>query len=79
MKTKNPLIGIATIKNEEDIIEAFLRHNLKFGDHLYILDNGSVDQTPQILREFSKQGWPLTIFYDPSFRHNQSTRLTRLY
>lgn len=43
------LAGLAVVKNEGDIIEAMVRHNLRFVDRLHIIDNDSADATPDIL------------------------------
>ncbi|WP_233127121.1 glycosyltransferase family 2 protein, partial [Rodentibacter sp. Ppn85] len=36
------------IRNESDIIEAFIRHNLTLLDELHIIDHGSTDNTREI-------------------------------
>mgnify|MGYP001157925244 CR=1 FL=1 len=43
------LVGLTVAKNEADIIEAMVRHNLGFLDGLHIIDNDSADATPDIL------------------------------
>ena len=43
------LVGLAVVKNEADIIEAMIRHNLQFLDALVVVDNASADQTAQIV------------------------------
>ena len=44
------LAGIAIVRNECDIVEAFVRHNEAVLDRLYILDNDSSDGTLEILQ-----------------------------
>jgi len=39
-----------TVRNEADIVEAFVRHNLVLLDGIAIVDHASVDATPDILR-----------------------------
>ncbi|MBO6204822.1 MAG: glycosyltransferase family 2 protein [Selenomonas sp.] len=41
--------AISMVRNEADIIEAFVRHTLTFADHLFIYDHNSTDNTPKIL------------------------------
>ncbi|MBS9476591.1 glycosyltransferase family 2 protein [Ancylobacter radicis] len=42
--------SISLVKNEADIIECFVRHNLAFVDKMFIIDDRSSDATPEILR-----------------------------
>ena len=44
------LIGITRVLNEDDIVEAFVRHHATMVDHHLILDNGSSDETVNILK-----------------------------
>jgi hypothetical protein len=71
-------VGIATAKNEIDIIEAFVRHTLAFVDQLVVLDNGSTDGTLDILRGLVKEGLPLEVVEDAAPGYYQSQRMTRL-
>lgn len=76
---RQSIVGIGMVKNEEDIIEAFVRHNLHYCDELYILENGSLDTTGVILRDLAAGGLPVTVIDDPSFAYNQSEKITELY
>lgn len=51
---------IATTKNEEDIIESFVRHNSEFCDAMFFIDNSS-DQTRNILQNLKKEGYHLDL------------------
>lgn len=51
---------IATTKNEEDIIESFVRHNSEFCDAMFFIDN-STDQTRDILQKLKTEGYLLEI------------------
>lgn len=73
------LIGLSMVKNESDIIEAFIRHNLDFLDALYIIENGSVDGTREILVGLQREGLPLVIFDDPRFGYFQAEKMTALF
>jgi hypothetical protein len=72
-------LGIAMVKNEADIIEAFVRHNLTFLDVLVVVDNDSADGTREILGALQAEGLPLIIFDDPIFGYFQSEILTFVY
>ena len=58
------LVAAACVKNEVDIVEAFVRHTLTVVDHLVILDNGSHDGTCEILRALEKEGLALDVVED---------------
>ena len=42
------IIGLSMVKNEQDIIEPFIRHNAKLLDCMVVVDNASVDETRRI-------------------------------
>lgn len=52
---KTRLVGLCVARNEADIIEPMIRHNLKFLDELHIVDNRSDDATPDILSAMAKE------------------------
>ncbi|HJV70836.1 glycosyltransferase family 2 protein [Ideonella sp.] len=72
-------LAIAMVKNEADIIEASIRHNLGFVDLMVVIDNDSSDGTRQILEALRQEGLPLLIIDDPVFGHFQSEKITRAY
>lgn len=72
------IVGISMIKNEEDVIEQFIRHNLNYLDLLVILENGSADNTRKILELIRKEGSPVVIIDDPDPTYSQSEKMTRL-
>ncbi len=55
------LIGVSVVKNEADIIEAMIRHNVRFLDHMLVLDHDSGDATASILQSLVAEGVPLTL------------------
>ena len=72
-------LGIAVVKNEADVIEAFVRHNLGFMDALFIADNDSVDGTREILVQLRQEGLPIVLFDDPIVGHFQAEKVTSMY
>jgi uncharacterized radical SAM superfamily Fe-S cluster-containing enzyme len=71
-------VAITCVKNEIDIIEAFVRHTLALVDHLVVLDNGSQDGTVDVLQALAKEGLPLEIVEDASPGQYQVQRMNRL-
>ena len=72
------LHGAAMVRNEADIIEAFVRHNLTVLDGLAIVDHGSVDGTTEILAALVAEGLPLTVARSEAVPHLQSEITTKL-
>ena len=72
------LTGISMVKNEADIIEAFVRHNMKFLDRLYVLDHSSFDGTREILTQLIQEGYPIVISDIRRLGYHQSEEMTRL-
>ena len=73
------LISVTRILNEEDIVEAFVRHNAVSLNHMIFLDNGSTDTTLAILRALRDEGLPLTVFQGPSLSFDEISANTWLY
>lgn len=65
-------VSITVVKNEADVIEAMVRHNVQFLDQMTIIDNGSTDGTAEILAALHDEGLPLTIRHDPALGHIQT-------
>jgi hypothetical protein len=72
-------LGIAMVKNEADVIEAFIRHNLGFMDALVILNNDSIDGTREILAQLEQEGLPIILFNDPVVGFYQAEKVTAVY
>ena len=72
------IIGITMVKNEEDIIEVFVRHNMKFLDALVILENMSTDNTKEILKKLQYENLPIVVIDDPVLEYKQSDKMTNL-
>jgi len=60
------LIGVAMVRNEADIVEAFVRHNLTVLDAMVVVDHGSLDGTEEILALLQREGLPLRVIRDAS-------------
>lgn len=72
------IIGVTCVKNEEDIIEAFVRHNLFYLQKLIVLNHGSTDNTSAILSRLVAEGLPLVVEDDLSLGKFQAEKMTRL-
>ena len=74
--TSMRLWGVSMVRNEADVIEAFVRHNLEALDGLAIVDHGSFDGTAEILGELQREGLSLRIIGDREPAFLQSSRIT---
>jgi glycosyl transferase family 2 len=72
------LAGLARVKNEADVIEAFVRHHVALLDHLVVVDNASTDGTRQILAALVNERLPLTVLDDATIAYRQSELMTYL-
>ena len=69
-------LGISLVKNEEDIIERFIRCNLEFLDGIIIFDNLSTDGTRDILNSLMQEGLPVCLSDDNEPGYFQSEKMT---
>lgn len=69
---------ISMVKNEEDIIESFVRYHAKFFDGLIIIDNKSSDDTFNILKQLKKEGVPLYLHSDGEPSYLQTKKMNNL-
>ena len=72
------LAGLARVKNEADVIEAFVRHHVALLDRVVVVDNASTDGTRQILAALVAEGLPLTVLDDATIGYHQSELMTYL-
>ena len=72
------LHGLARVKNEGDVIEEFVRYNLRFLDALTVVDNASFDGTVDVLEALRAEGLPLTVLHDPTLPKRQYETMTRV-
>ncbi|MFG1318536.1 glycosyltransferase family 2 protein [Xanthobacter autotrophicus] len=59
------LAAVAIVRDEADVIEAFVRHNLAVVDHLFIEDDHSRDGTRAILDALAAEGLAVSVFDGP--------------
>ena len=71
------LVGVAMVRNEADIVEAFVRHNDALIDSLTVVDHGSVDGTAEILAALAAEGLALRIESESDLAQRQPEVLTR--
>jgi acetyltransferase-like isoleucine patch superfamily enzyme len=55
------VVAVAMVGNEADVVEAFVRDNLQFVDHLLIAEHNTFDGTREILAALVEEGLPLTV------------------
>jgi glycosyltransferase involved in cell wall biosynthesis len=67
---------ISMVKNECDIIELFLKINLRQLDHAYIFDHKSTDGTDLIIKKMINEGYPITYMYHQDDDFRQSDLIT---
>ena len=72
------IVIISTIRNEEDIIEAFVRYHLQFADRMMVIDHRSIDSSGYILEQLRKEGLPVEIYKETSLDLQQGQFLTKL-
>ena len=70
------LVGVSMIRNDADIVEAFVRHTLRLLDHLFIIVHCPQDGTGEILSALQAEGLPLTLLLDTEPAFLQGERIT---
>lgn len=78
MEIRKRIFSITMVKNEEDIIESFVRYNINIFDGMIILDNGSHDSTLNILKLLKNEGLSIFIFEDKKAEYDQFNKLNML-
>src|SRR3982074_612552 len=71
------LVAVSRVKNEIDIIEAFVRHHARHFDRI-VLDDGSTDGTYEALQTLQEAGLPVVPLREPSVGYEQNLYMTRL-
>jgi hypothetical protein len=65
------------VRNEANLVEAFVRHNLTQLDPLTVVDHASADGTSEILAALVAEGLPLALERDDTLAQRQPEVLTR--
>lgn len=71
------LWGAAMVRNEADIVEAFVRHNLSILDGLLVIDHGSADSTLDILAALCRERMPLVVMKNDAVGYMQQAVMTQ--
>ena len=72
-------VAVTRIRNEGDVVEAFVRHTANYCSHHVLLDNGSTDATMPILHALKAEGLPLTILSTGSPHFCEQQQNTALF
>ncbi len=65
-------IAIACVKNEQDIIEPFLRHHAPLMDLIFVMDNNSSDDTHRIIAQLVRELGNIVLVDKPPAFHGQA-------
>lgn len=68
-----------TVKDEEDIIESFVRYHMNFVDGMIISDNYSNDSTLSILKKLKQEGLNIDILEDHNQYFDQNKKRKELF
>lgn len=68
------LVAVSVVKNEADLIEAFVRHTQAWVDHHLVFDHDSTDGTREILQALRAEGLAVSLFRDDAPGHLQQAR-----
>jgi hypothetical protein len=72
------LAGVSIVRNEADIVEAFVRTNLVLLDTMHVAVHRSIDGTREILAALAREGLPLKLYEIPEEAFNQELRTSWL-
>ncbi|MBK6807013.1 MAG: glycosyltransferase family 2 protein [Betaproteobacteria bacterium] len=70
------ICGLTIVRDEEDIVEASIRHNLGALDALTVVDHGSDDGTSAIVEALRAEGLPIDLVHEEAIEYRQSDIMT---
>ena len=73
------LVAVTRVLNEDDILEAFVRHHAVLVDHHIFLDNGSNDRSLDILQALQAEGISLNVLQTRAAHFCEPPVLTALF
>lgn len=80
MENKKIIFAVTMVKNEEDIIESFIRYNINVFDGIIVMDDNSTDNTAKIVEKLAYEG--LKVYLIPrdkaSYGHQHDTEMNVL-
>ncbi len=71
------IISITWARNEEDIIESFVRHNVAIVDRMIVVLHRCTDDSFAILTALQNEGFPITVQEDNRIAYQQSSVMTQ--
>lgn len=78
MKKPFGIVSITMVRNERDVIEPFVRHNLRFVDYMVVVDNNSTDDTRDILVQLARETGRVGVFDRKKSSFTQGEFITRV-
>lgn len=77
-RRKPKVWSVSMVRNEADIVEAFVRHNAAILDGMAIIDHGSIDGTLAILTDLARERFPIILIKSatPGYLQEQITTAT---
>jgi SAM-dependent methyltransferase len=78
MKKPFGIVSITMVRNERDVIEPFVRHNLRFVDYMIVIDNNSTDDTRDILVQLARETGRVGVFDRKKSNFTQGEFITRI-
>ena len=69
---------VSMVRNEADVLESFVRHNLSWADALYLSVHASTDETLAIAHQLRDEGLPLFVYEQEDVAQLQSEVITGL-
>ncbi|MCZ8315637.1 glycosyltransferase family 2 protein [Phreatobacter sp.] len=73
-----PIVAVACIRDEQDVVERFVRHNLSVVDALVVVNHRSRDATPAILDALMAEGLPLAVCHASLPGKHQADWMSRM-